>query len=178
MQEILLLSGSLRKDSVNTKLLQAFAAQVAPSVAVTWADINLPLFNEDLEADVFPAAVTKLKQQIDRAEHVIIATPEYNRTMSGALKNALDWASRPYGESSWSGQSVCVVSASPGGIGGALAYYDVVKCLHHLGAVIPTGKEFILSGAFAKFDEQGQLIDETTKDRIISTLQALNIPTK
>lgn len=176
MTQLLLISGSLRDDSVNTKLLKAFADSVAESVTVQWADIDLPLFNEDVEAVGLPDGVVTLKEKIAAADVIIIATPEYNRTMSGALKNALDWGSRPYGENSWTGKTVLVVSASPGGIGGALAQYEVKKSLHHMGALVPA-REFMLSSAFDKFDEYGVLTDETTRKYVYQALEALQVPT-
>lgn len=161
MKNILLISGSLRAASVNTALLQAFASQAPADVTAVWADIQLPLFSEELEAD-FPTAVMTLREQILAADAIIIATPEYNRGMSGALKNAIDWASRPYGQNAWAGKRILVAAASPGGIGGALAVYQVKQSLLHLNAHVIGQPEFMVGGAFEKFAD-GVLTDEKTK---------------
>lgn len=172
MQSILLISGSLRADSVNSKLLKAFAEAVPDTTELHWADINLPLFNEELEAD-FPAAASTLREQILAVDVVVIATPEYNRGMSGVLKNAIDWSSRPYGQNAWQGKTVLVTAASPGGIAGALAVYQVKQSLLHLDAKVLGQPEFMLGDAYSKFDEAGKLVDEKTKDFIKSTIEGL-----
>lgn len=172
MANVLLISGSLRAESVNTKLLQAFATAMPDTVTTDWADLNLPLFNEELEAD-FPEKAEALRQQILAADHIIIATPEYNRAMSGVLKNAIDWASRPYGENAWQGKSVLVASASPGSISGALAAYQVKQSLLHLDAQVWGQPEFMVGSAFDKFDEAGKLTDESTQTFVNETVGKL-----
>lgn len=170
MQHLALVSGSLRTESLNTKLLRAFADSVPSTIDVSWGNLDLPLFNEDLETKGLPPEVTAFKEVIDLADGVIIASPEYNRGMSGVLKNAIDWASRPNGLNSFLGKPVMIVTASPGRISGALAYYQVVQSLTHLGAVVSTDQEFMLGGAKDKFSEAGLLQDETTADHIKSAL--------
>ena len=172
MQHILLISGSLRKKSVNTALLRAFEAELTDKAEVSWADLDLPLYNEDLEAN-FPEAAEALRQQVLAADSIIIATPEYNRAMSSALKNAIDWASRPYGENTWKDKRVLVAAASPGGIAGALAVYQVKQTLLHLDAEVLGQPEFMVGGAFDKFDDEGHLTDEKTKRHIISAVTSL-----
>lgn len=178
MQNLLLLSGSLRDDSVNTKLLKAFADAVADTVSVAWGSADLPLYNEDLEATSFPEAAQKLRAQVLAADVVVLSTPEYNRGMSGVLKNAIDWVSRPGGENAWSNKTLILASASPGSLGGAVAQYQLVQTMHHLGAVIPPGLEFILGHAYEKFDQYGTLTDMITKERIVAALQRTGIATK
>ena len=160
MSHILFISGSLRTDSVNTKVLKAMESLLPTGTATTWANINLPLFNEELEAD-FPTDAETLRQQILAADAIIIATPEYNRAISGALKNALDWASRPYGQNAWAGKKVLVCSASPSGIGGATANYQVKQSLLHLNAIVIGQPEVIIGHAFGLFADDGTVIDET-----------------
>ena len=172
MKKILLISGSLREKSTNTALLRAFEKTIADQAEVDWADINLPLYNEELEAE-FPAEAETLRQQIIVADSIIISTPEYNRAMSGALKNAIDWASRPYGKSAWGRKKILVTSASPGGIAGAVANYQVKQCLLHLGSNVLGHPEFMVGGAFQKFNESGELIDEPTKEHIVSAVEVL-----
>jgi chromate reductase len=171
MKNILLISGSLRNQSINTALLKSFAEQAPDGVVTAWADINLPLFNEELEVD-FPTNATALREQILAADIIIIATPEYNRGMSGALKNAIDWASRPYGQNAWQGKRVLVAAASPGGIAGALAVYQVKQSLLHLNADVIGQPEFMVGGALEKFTD-GVLTDAKTKEFIDSAWSQL-----
>ena len=178
MHNLLLISGSLRDDSVNTKLLKAFAEAVADTVTIAWGSVDLPLYNEDVENSDFPATVQDLREKIQAADVVVIATPEYNRGMSGVLKNAIDWVSRPSKENAWRGATVLVVSASPGSISGALAQYQVVQTMHHVGATVPAGLEFMVPQAPEKFDEFGTLVDEKTRERIYTALQKVQIATK
>jgi chromate reductase len=172
MKNILLISGSLRKKSTNTALLCAFETEIGARASVSWADIQLPLFNEELEAD-FPAGAEALRTLITQADAIIISTPEYNRAMSGALKNAIDWASRPYGENAWTGKRILVTSASPGGIAGAVANYQVKQSLLHLGAEVLGQPEFMVGGAFDKFSDTGELTDEPTKEHIATAVKTL-----
>lgn len=172
MKKVLLISGSLREKSFNTALLKAFARELTDKAEVAWADINLPLFNEELERE-FPADAQVFKQQILDADAIIIATPEYNRGMSGVLKNAIDWASRPYGQNAFTGKRVLVSSASIGGIAGALAAYQVKQSLLHLNAHVIGQPEFMVGGAAQKFDEAGVMTDEPTKEQVASAVQVL-----
>jgi chromate reductase len=104
--KILAISGSLRKASINSGLLRAIKEQAGSSMDVEIVDLaGLPMYNEDLEAQ-YPAEITALKEKIRKADGIIIATPEYNRSIPGALKNLFDWTSRPYGEDAWNGKSV------------------------------------------------------------------------
>ena len=173
MQNILFISGSLRADSFNTKLLRAFEKALPEGVKSAWGDISsLPLFNEELEAN-FPQSAILLKEQIVSADAVIISTPEYNRGMSGALKNAIDWISRPYGNNSWKEKRVLVTSVSPGALGGALALYQVKQSLLHLGAEVLGNPEFIVGSAQEKFSEEGILTDQKTQTFIGVALDIL-----
>jgi chromate reductase len=172
MKKILLISGSLREKSINTALLRAFETQLQQKAIVAWADIKLPLFNEELE-EHFPAEAEALRQQILEADAIVVSTPEYNRGMSGVMKNAIDWASRPYGQNAWAGKKVLVAAASPGGIAGALATYQVKQSLLHLDALVLGQPEFMVGNAFAKFDEGGNLTDESTQKHIVSAVEVL-----
>jgi len=172
MKKVLMISGSLREKSINTSLLRAFENELQGKADILWADIDLPLFNEELEEN-FPEKAGQLKQQILESDAIIISTPEYNRGMSGVLKNAIDWASRPYGKSAWSGKKVLVAAVSPGGIGGALAVYQVKQSLLHLNANVLGQPEFMVGGGFDKFDESGILTDESTIKKIISAVDIL-----
>jgi chromate reductase len=173
----LVISGSLRKDSLNTKLAHAFIAQAPEGVTMELGDISsIPLYNGDIDAAGFPAEVTALKDQIRGADGIVLITPEYNRSMPGVLKNVLDYTSRPYGESAWTGKPVFVAGATGGPIGTALAQYDAKKVLMFVGAHPIPQPEFYMGGATDKFDAEGKLVDEATKgyiDKAIATLVTL-----
>lgn len=121
MSKIAVVVGSLRKDSTNKKFAQALGKLAAGKMEFHFVEIGeLPLFNQDLEANV-PASVTKFKTEIESADGVLFVTPEYNRSIPGVLKNAIDWGSRPYGKSSWSAKPAAIAGTSPGAIGTAVA---------------------------------------------------------
>ena len=164
--KILGIVGSLRKDSYNASLMRTFADIKPDGVEMDIADIAaLPHYNGDSEAQ-FPEAAQALKTQIEAADAIIIATPEYNRSVPGVLKNAIDWVSRPYGKNSFSGKKVLVVGASSGPTGAMGAQYDLKKMLLHGNAVVYGQPEFFLGLAGEKFDAAGTLVDATTKEHI------------
>ncbi|MBP9701775.1 MAG: NAD(P)H-dependent oxidoreductase [Candidatus Pacebacteria bacterium] len=167
-KKIIAISGSLRKDSYNTAVLQEVRKTV-PDLEIV--DISkLPFFNEELEGN-FPAEATTLKQKIEAADGIIISTPEYNRSISGVLKNAIDWASRPWGKNSFENKKVLVMGASVGPIGTALAQYDLKKIMLYLGAhVVPV--EVYVNTAGSKFTD-GKLTDENTKKHIADAVDRL-----
>jgi chromate reductase len=165
---ILGIVGSLRAGSYNRALMNAFDAQKPEGTTMEIADINtLPFYNEDIESP-FPESASTLKSQVEQADLIIIATPEYNRSVPGVLKNAIDWVSRPYGKNSFSGKKVLVVGASVGPTGAAIAQYDLKKILLHGNAQIFGQPEFFLGLAGSKFDASGTLTDENTKAHIDS----------
>jgi len=172
MKTILLLSGSLRKDSINTALLRACESATKKDVRFIWADPRIPLYNEELEED-FPEEAHKLRDAILSADGVILASPEYNRGMSGVMKNAIDWASRPYGDNAWEGKIILAASASPGSIAGALAVYQMKQSLLHLNAQVMGQPEVMVGGAFEKFNDAGELTDMETKKFIKSAVDTL-----
>lgn len=146
--------------------MNAFNEQKPEGVTMEIADIGtLPLYNEELET-IFPESAQTLKTQIENSDLIIIATPEYNRSIPGVLKNAIDWVSRPYGKNSFSGKKILVVSASVSPIGGALAHYDLTKILLHLNATVFGQPEFFVGMAGSKFDAEGNLNDEATHEHI------------
>ncbi len=121
MSKIAVVVGSLRKDSYNRKLGLALEKLAKGKMEFVYLDIgSLPLFNQDLEANP-PASVTKLKSEIESADGVLFITPEYNRSIPGVLKNAIDWGSRPYGKSSWAGKPAAICGTSPGAVGTGIA---------------------------------------------------------
>jgi len=156
---ILAVSGSLRAESYNTKLL-AEAVSVAPVGAklVAWGDLgSIPPFSEDNENDAGPA-VHALRAAIAEADAVLIATPEYNGSLPGQLKNALDWASRPFPDNVLRHKPVAVIGASPSPGGTAQAQVDARKVLTAIGAQV-LDAEVLVPHAYRQFDSTGRLVD-------------------
>ncbi|HJT15078.1 MAG TPA: NAD(P)H-dependent oxidoreductase [Dongiaceae bacterium] len=121
LPKVAVINGSLRKESINKKLALAIARLAAGRLDLRLIDIaDLPLYNQDLEAS-FPAAATRVKNEIAAADAVLFVTPEHNRSISAALKNVIDWVARPYGNSNWLNKPAAVVGASVGPIGTAVA---------------------------------------------------------
>ncbi len=172
---IIALSGSLRKESYTTKLVRAFQTYAPTEVTVTILDISqLPLINEDLEMDL-PKAVQALHQAIRQADGVLFATPEYNRSYSPVLKNAIDWGSRPDGDNAWDGLPAAVVGATPYTLGTFGAQQHLRQVFMYLNMPTLQQPEFYLEHAAEKFNEAGELIDVHTKEKI-AELWAAFIP--
>jgi chromate reductase, NAD(P)H dehydrogenase (quinone) len=149
--------------------LQA-AQKLAPSAAkIDIFDLHgMPLFNQDEEQNP-PTIVTEFKQRIRAADAILFATPEYNYGVPGVLKNAIDCASRPYGDSAWNGKPVAIISASAGVLGGARAQYHLRQSFIFLNMHPVNGPEVMIAKAHEKFDANGNLTDETAK-KLISQL--------
>ncbi len=165
--KILGISGSLRKGSHNTGLLEAVVQLLPAGVEMTIVGCgDIPLYNKDLDTANKPEAVLQLLQAVREADGVLLATPEYNYSFSGVLKNAIDWASRPAYKSVLAGKPVAIVSASPSQIGGARAQAHLRQVLSAtLSPVVPS-PTFVVSSAQNKFDGNGALIDEDTKGQL------------
>ncbi|MDP2932019.1 MAG: NAD(P)H-dependent oxidoreductase, partial [Chloroflexota bacterium] len=133
---------------------------------------GIPLFNQDLEKSV-PEKVKEFKAQIRSADAILMATPEHNYSIPGVLKNAIDWASRPYGDNSFEGKPVAVMSASTGMLGGARAQYHLRQVFVFLNMHPLNRPEVFVTFANQKFDEKGKLTDEKTKEFIKQLLEAL-----
>ena len=160
MTTLLGISGSLRKASTNTMLIRHAAKVFQPDTFVE-ADINLPLYNGDLEeAEGIPAAVQLLSDQIIGADAVIIATPEYNKGISGALKNALDWVSRTKG-GRWRNKPVAIMSAAAGRAGGERSQFALRLAMMAFRPRILQGPEVLVASSGNAFDENGTLIEES-----------------
>jgi len=154
--------GSLRKDSASRKLARAFAA-LNPDQTFNIVEIaDLPHFDQDLESDP-PAAWVRFRQEVAAADAVLFVTPEYNRSVPGVLKNAIDVGSRPYGQSVWNGKPGAVISLSPGAIGGFGANHHLRQSLVFLNVPL-LSQEAYVGGAFALFDDSGELANESTAD--------------
>ena len=162
------ISGSLRKKSLNTALLRALST-LAPADATfeILTIAGLPLYDQDIEEASYPAVARELREKIRSADGVIIATPEYNRSMPGALKNFLDWTSRPESEPNpWSAKRVGVLGASSGPRGASFAQYDVRRILHYFDAKVINQPEIYMGSAQTKFDDTMNLTDERTAEQL------------
>ena len=170
---ILGIAGSLRKQSFNRSLLRA-AQELTPqgTTIETFELDGLPGFNQDDEANP-PAKVAELKQRIRSADAILFVTPEYNYSIPGVLKNAIDWASRPYGDSAWNGKPVAVMGASVGSIGTARAQYHLRQTFVFLNMYAVNQPEVMLGNAHKHFDQDGKLTDETAKNLIRQLLEEL-----
>jgi chromate reductase len=164
---LLMISGSLRAGSVNTRLCHEAARRWDGNAEM--ADLRLPLFDADLEERGIPEEVTTLAEAIDAARAVVVSTPEYNQSLSGVLKNALDWVSRVSGNP-WQGKAVALMSAAAGRSGGARASYAARLALTPFRPRLLT-EELLLAGARKVWDEDGRLNDETAAKKL-DTLMA------
>ena len=163
-RKVAVVVGSLRKDSVTRKVARAIEA-LAPT-HLTFDDVgvgDLPLYNQDSEADP-PAAYVAFRNRIRAADAVLFATPEYNRSVPGVLKNAVDVGSRPYGQSVWDGRPAAVVSVSPGAIGGFGANHHLRQSLVFLNMPVLQQPEAYVGNAMSLFDENGELTNAATGD--------------
>jgi len=170
--KILGIVGSLRKHSYNRGLLQA-ALEVLPSgseLEIIGLE-GIPLYSQDIENNM-PPAVVQMKAKIRAADAILIATPEYNYSMPGVLKNAIDWCSRPYGDSAWDGKKVALMGASPAELGTSRAQYHLRQVFVYFNAKILNRPEFMLGKAHEKFDANGKLIDPKTKEKLKEFLVA------
>ncbi len=162
-REIAVIVGSLRKQSFNRRIANEFAKLAPPSLKLSFVSIgDLPLFSEDLEAAP-PASWSTFRQQIKAADGLLFFTPEYNRSVPGALKNAIDVGSRPYGQSVWSGKPGAIVSVSVGGIGGFGANHHLRQSLVFLNVPTMPQPEAYIGSASTLFDAAGNLINDNTK---------------
>jgi chromate reductase, NAD(P)H dehydrogenase (quinone) len=171
--KILGFAGSLRKGSYNRALLRAAAELLPEDATIETFDLDgIPGFNADLESRL-PDAVKYFKAKIRAADAVIIAAPEYNYSVPGVLKNAIDWASRPSGESVWPGKPLAVMSASTGMLGGSRSQYHLRQTFLYLDVKAVTRPEVFVTFAAQKFDESGKLTDDPTRKVIQLLLKAL-----
>ena len=170
---ILGIAGSLRKASYNRAALRA-AQQLAPQGAqIEIFDLEgIPPFNQDLEK-IPSERVVRFKERIRAADAILFVTPEYNYSIPGVLKNAIDWASRPYGDNAWDGKPVAVMGASVGSLGTARAQYHLRQVFVYVNMHPLNRPEVMIANAAERFDAQGNLTDEKTRDHIRQLLAAL-----
>jgi chromate reductase len=154
--------GSLRKDSFNKKLAQAIARLAPPEFTFEHLRIDdIPLYNQDLDGNQ-PAEVKRLKSEIAAAQGILFVTPEYNRSMPGVLKNVIDQASRPYGQSAWAGKPAGVIGVSVGAIGTAMAQQHLRNVLAYLDVPTLGQPEAFVQNKEGLFTESGDIGIEST----------------
>ncbi len=170
---VLGIPGSLRGASLNRALLRAAVSLAPAGMTVEIADLaGIPLYNFDDETAP-PASVIDLKRRIRSADAVLIATPEYNYSVPGVLKNAVDWVARPYGDSAWEGKPVALMGASVSSVGTARAQLHLRQTLTALNCYTLNRPEVLIGQADRKFDAADNLTDEKTRDLITGMLAAL-----
>ena len=165
------LCGSLRENSLNRKLLYE-AARLYGSCDFSESQLDLPLYNGDLESSGYPESTLKLSENIKDADGVIITCPEYNKGISGVLKNALDWVSRIPG-SVWKGKPVVIMSAAAGRSGGETSQYMVRSCLTPFGPRLITSPIVCLAQASEQFDQSGHLVSERYQKAVKEAMRNL-----
>ncbi|HET6747527.1 MAG TPA: NAD(P)H-dependent oxidoreductase [Candidatus Saccharimonadales bacterium] len=164
MTKVAVFVGSLREKSSN-KVLAHSLEKVAPEgMEFEYIDIRLPLYSEDIENAGIPDEVRTLKGIVESVDGVLFATPEYNRSVPGVLKNAIDWISRPYGQSSFAGKPVGIVGSSMGPVGTALAQADLRRIMLFQNARVLGQPEVYVANAYEAFDEEGKVSERWEKN--------------
>lgn len=172
---ILAIGGSLRQGSYNHLLLEQARRQAPEGMDIEIADLSdVPLYNGDTQARGFPASVQRLAAQAARADAFLIATPEYNYSIPGVLKNAIDWLSR-VPEAPFQGKPAAIASASMGGLGGARAQYHLRQVLVYLDLHPLNKPELFVSAAHEKFSVDGELTDGVVREGLDKLLAALAV---
>ena len=171
--KILGIAGSLRKESYNRSALRTAVKLVPPGAQLETFELdNIPPFNSDLEREL-PYSVRAFKAAIKAADAILIVTPEYNYSVPGVLKNAIDWASRPYGDNAWDGKTVGVMGASTGMLGTVRAQCHLRQMFVFLNMFPVNKPEVMIAHADDKFDDEGNLKDQLTTQKIRELLEAL-----
>src|SRR5260221_64223 len=170
---VLGICGSLRQGSYNMMALRTAIALKPPEMSVTVADISqIPPYNEDVRAEGFPPTVETLRRQIAAADALLFACPEYNYSMTGVLKNAIDWASRPP-DQPFAGKPCAIIGAAAGMAGSARAQYDLRRSCVFLDMHPLNKPEVLIGQAQTKFDAEGNLLDDVAKNLIRDLMAAL-----
>lgn len=174
VHNVAVLVGSLRKDSINRKVARKLVELAPPELRLSFVEIgHLPLYNADEEQNP-PAAWTAFREAIKTAAAVLFVTPEYNRSVPGALKNALDVGSRPPGQSVWNGKPAAIVSASPGALGGFGANHHLRQSLVSLNMPAMQQPEAYLGHADKLFDEQGEAVNDGTRKLLLNFMASFS----
>jgi chromate reductase len=171
--KVLGIAGSLRKQSYNRGLLQA-ALELAPAnCSLEIFDLDdIPIYNQDKEMSP-PKSVLRMKEKVRAGDAIFLETPEYNYSIPGVLKNAIDWCSRPYGDSAWENKALAVMGASVGMQGTSRAQYYLRQVFVYLNMHPINRPEIMASSAQDKFDTKGKLIDPKTRQKITELLTSL-----
>ncbi len=175
MTTIIGIAGSLRKGSFNASLLRAAARSMPAGSTLDQASIaGIPLYDADVEAQGMPPLVASLKDRVAAADGLLLVTPEYNNSMPGVLKNAIDWLSRPDADIPrvFGGKRVALIGASPGGFGTILSQNAWLPVLKTLGTELWAGKKLLVSRAKTVFDEAGNLTDAKVGEQLAKFLEA------
>ncbi len=171
--KILGIPGSLRRQSYNLGALRAAQQLVPAGVTLDIFDLDgIPVYNQDLDATP-PARVTEFKAAVRAADAILFSTAEYNYSIPGVLKNAIDWASRPYGDSAWAGKPAAIMGATVGQLGTARAQYHLRQVMVFLSMPVLNQPEVMIASAGTRFDKDGNLTDEATKEFIRKQIEAL-----
>jgi chromate reductase len=169
---ILGISGSLRRGSFNSAALRTAQQLVPEGMIIETAEIgSIPLYNEDVRQQGFPAPVEELRRKVRSCDGLLIVTPEYNYSIPGVLKNAVDWVSRPP-DQPFDGKPIAIMGASPSALGTARAQYHLRQCFIFLNAHVLNRPEVMINAAAGKFDAEGNLTDQGTRDFIAAMLVA------
>ena len=172
-KDVAVVVGSLRRGSFNRKMAVALAALAPESMKLEIVEIGeLPFYNQDLDTEQPPAPWAAFRQRIARADAVLFLTPEYNRSVPGVLKNAIDVGSRPYGKSAWAGKPGGVISVSPGAIGGFGANHHLRQSLVFLNIPVLQQPEAYIGGADKLFAEDGSIANPSTREFMLKYLAA------
>ncbi len=163
MKTVAVLVGSLRRDSINRKFAQSVARLAGDRLAFQFVEIrDLPLYNDDLW-ETPPEPVLRLKREVEAADAVLFVTPEYNRCFSPAIKNAIDWGTRPWGRNSWEAKPAAIIGASPGVLGAAAAQNSLKGLLTVCDMVLMGQPEVYFTYKPELFDEAGDFVNENTR---------------
>jgi chromate reductase, NAD(P)H dehydrogenase (quinone) len=164
MYTIAVIVGSLRRESINRKLAKALAKLGQSKFKFNFVELgDLPIYNEDLWQDP-PAAVLRMKKEIETADAVLFVTPEYNRSIPPVLKNAIDWGTRPWGKNSWAGKPASIVGTSPGAVGTAVAQTHLRSVAVILDLILMGQPEVYFVNKPGLIDENDDITDDTTRE--------------
>lgn len=171
--KILGIAGSIREGSYNRSALRAAGELLPDGAELEIFEIkDIPIFNQD-NVDDLPQSVVELKQKVKEADGLLFSTPEYNYSIPGVLKNVIDWGSRPYGDNSWDSKPTAIMGASTGILGTARAQYHLRQVFVALNLHVLNRPEVMIAKAAERFDEEGNLTDEQTKEFVKSLMTAL-----
>jgi chromate reductase len=173
IRKVAVIVGSLRKDSLNRKMAHAAVALAPATLAFEMVEIGaLPQYNADLDGSAPPAEWVAFRQRVQVVDGVLFVTPEFNRSVPGALKNAIDVGSRPYGKSAWSGKPCAVISVSPGALGAFGANHHLRQSFVFLDMPVMQQPEAYIGHAASLFDDKGTLTNDSTREFVLKFMHA------